>query len=111
MRYCSKQFLSTSPHESGSIITSVETPLVKDLYKYSDSDYKPYLTAGVTFRACHGEPVNLDFDASSQKSFDKRLEKITLMIDELTKMRGQMTEMWYSHLRDIEFKTNEDKKK
>lgn len=112
MRYCSKQFLSTSPHESGSIITSIETPLVKDLYNYGGNvGIKPSLEAGVTFRACHGEPVNLDFNASSQKSFDKRLEKITLMIDELTKMRGQMTEMWYSHLRDIEFKTNEDKKK
>lgn len=104
MRYISKQFLSPCPHETGSIVCQIETPLVKDMYIGYKGVVTPDLDANVWFRACHGEPVKLDFNCHDQKSFDKRLDKITVMINELTQMRGQMTEMWYSHLRDIEFK-------
>lgn len=110
MRYVSKQFLSPCAHESGSIVVSVETPLVKDLYDYGGTNgIKPSLEASVTFRACHGEPCNLDFHARSQKDFEKRIAKVDKMLEELTKMRGQMTEMWYSHLRDIEYKKQQNK--
>ena len=110
MRYTSKQFLSPCAGETGSVVVSVETPRVKDMYRYGDQ-FQPNMSAGVSFRACHGEPVHLDFDCQDQKSFEKRQAKINLMIDELTKMRGQMTEMWYSHLRDVEFRNKEEKKK
>lgn len=111
MRYISKQFLSPCAHETGSMVVTVETPLVKSLYVSFNNEYRPNLDASVTYRACHGEPCNLDFNASNQKDFDKRIAKLDLMISELTKMRGQMTEMWYSHLRDIEFKKKEENKK
>lgn len=112
MRYVSKQFLSPCAHETGSIVVTVETPLVKDMYAWSAGcEVKPNLDAGVSFRACHGEPCNLDFNANSQKDFDKRMAKLDVMIGELTKMRGQMTEMWYSHLRDVEFKNKQEKEK
>uniref|UniRef100_A0AAU6VXQ7 Uncharacterized protein n=2 Tax=unclassified bacterial viruses TaxID=12333 RepID=A0AAU6VXQ7_9VIRU len=107
MRYISKQFLSPCAHETGSIVCQVETPLVKNLYVGYKDVISPDLDGSVWFRACHGEPVKLDFNASSQKDFDKRITKLDLMIEELTKMRGQMTEMWYSHLRDIEYKTKQ----
>jgi len=116
MRYISKQFLSPCAHETGSIVVQIETPLVKDLHAYNynwqgtsigEVTIKPDLDANVWFRACHGEPVKLDFDASSDKDFDKRIAKLDVMINELSKMRGQMNEMWYSHLRDIEFKKKE----
>lgn len=104
MRWISKQFLSQCPDETGSMVTQVETPLVKNLYVGHSGKVNPDMDAYVTFRACHGEPVKLDFCAYDQKSFDKRLTKISFMIQELENMRGQMTEMWYSHLRDIEYK-------
>ncbi|AHJ87393.1 hypothetical protein phiPsa267_138 [Pseudomonas phage phiPsa267] len=119
MRWISKQFLSPCADETGSMVCQVETPLVKHLY-ISNYDHmgrgngerriNPDLDAYVTFRACHGEPVKLDFCAHDQKSFEKRLTKISFMIQELEGMRHQMTEMWYSHLRDIEFKLKEEEK-
>ncbi|QHZ60092.1 hypothetical protein PJKIFABJ_00156 [Pseudomonas phage PE09] len=119
MRWISKQFLSPCADETGSMVTQVETPLVKNLHvtnydwygRSSEPSIRPDLEAYVTFRACHGEPVKLDFCAHDQKSFEKRLTKVSLMIQELENMRGQMTEMWYSHLRDIEFKIKEEKEK
>ncbi len=107
MRYVSKQFLSPCPHETGSMVCLIETPLVKDMYNWGDGTIRPNLSASVSFRACHGEPVNLDFDAHDQKGFEKRMAKVSLMIQELEDMRRQMGEMWYSHLRDCEFKTKQ----
>lgn len=107
MRYVSKQFLSPCAHETGSIVVQIETPLVKDLYVGYKGLVSPDLDANVWFRACHGEPVKLDFNVSNQKDFDKRIAKLDVILEELTKMRGQMTEMWYSHLRDIEFKNKQ----
>lgn len=119
MRYVSKQFLSPCPDESGSIVCQIETPLVKHMHvstydwngNKGEPNIRPDMDAYITFRACHGEPVKLDFCAHDQKSFEKRLTKISFMIQELENMRGQMTEMWYSHLRDIEFKIKEEGEK
>ena len=119
MRWISKQFLSPCADETGSMVCQVETPLVKHLHvttydwhgNSGTPTVRPDMDAYVTFRACHGEPVKLDFCAHDQKSFDKRLTKISFMIQELENMRGQMTEMWYSHLRDIEFKIKEEAEK
>jgi len=113
MRYVSKRFLSDAAHETGSMISMIETPLIKDMYAWGDGEnVKPNLTAELAFRACYGEPVKLEFSAHDIKSFHKRIEKLDLMINELNKMRDQMTEMWYSHLRDCQFKEKEiaDKK-
>jgi hypothetical protein len=108
MRYVRKEFLSPCADESGSMVIQVETPLASKLYVYEKEKGKPYvrpdLEAFVTFRACYGEPVKIELGADSQKAFEKRIAKVSLMIDELTKMRGQMTEMWHSHLRDIDHK-------
>ncbi|WKV20509.1 hypothetical protein 16Q_116 [Pseudomonas phage 16Q] len=106
MRYVSKQFLSPAAHETGSIVCTVETPRIKDMSDWG-SGAKPSLHASVGFRACYGEPVSLEFNCESQRAFEKRQDKLNLMIDELTKMRDQMTEMWYSHLRDVEFKNKQ----
>lgn len=108
MRYVSKQFLSPAAHETGSIVCTIETPRIKDMSDWGGGA-KPTLHASVSFRACYGEPVNLELNCDNQRSFEKRQDKLNLMIDELTKMREQMTEMWYSHLRDVEFKNNQPK--
>lgn len=107
MRYISKQFLSPCAHETGSMVCQIETPLIKSMYAGYQGVVSPDMDAYVWFRACHGEPVKLDFNATSQKEFEKRLTKVSLMIQELEDFRRQMGEMWYSHLRDVEFKTKE----
>jgi len=115
MRHISKQFLSPCANETGSMVCQIETPLVKHLHAYNydymgnkaDMTIKPDMDASVMFRACHGEPVRLEFNCNSQKDFEKRLTKVSLMIQELEDFRRQMGEMWYSHLRDIEFKMTE----
>lgn len=112
MRYISKNFLSPCAGETGSVVVEVTTPRVKDLYLYGsgkDAIINPDMEGTLTFRACYGEPVKLDFNCCSQKDFEKRISKLDLIIEEVTKMRGQMTEMWYSHLRDIEHRMKESK--
>lgn len=104
MRYVSKRFLSDSPDETGSMVLTVETPLIKDMYNYGNGIVKPNMSGELTFRACYGEPCKLDFSCHDQKSFHKRIEKMDLMVNEMSKMRDQMNEMWYSHLRDCKFK-------
>ncbi|MNE21181.1 hypothetical protein D3C80_1143320 [compost metagenome] len=107
MRYISKQFLSPCAHETGSMVCLIETPRIKDMYGGYSGVVSPDMEATVTFRACYGEPVKLELGCNSQKDFEKRLAKVSLMIQELEGMRRQMTEMWYSHLRDVEFKKKE----
>ena len=69
------------------------------------------LRGSIQVRDCHGSPVRLDFDASGEKAFKKRLDKLDGMIAQLQRMRVQYHEMWWSHLRDIEFKKQEQTKK
>lgn len=117
MRYVRKEFLSPCADESGSIVIQVETPLASRLYvsdynhetQKREPNVRPDFEAWIQFRACYGEPVKLELGASSQKAFDKRIQKVDKMIEELTKMRVQMNEMWYSHLRDIDHRIKNHK--
>jgi hypothetical protein len=109
MRHTEKRFLSDDAGETGSMVCTVETARVKDLTEYSiKSD--PHISGGIQIRDCGGRPVNLDFDAWGEKQFFKRLTKLDEMIAQLQRMRVQYHEMWYSHLRDIEFKKKEFEK-
>lgn len=106
MRHTEKRFLSDCAGESGTMMTSVETCRVKDMTEYSVKN-DPSISAGIQIRDCNNRPVNLDFDAWGEKQFFKRLDKLDGMIAQLQRMRTQYHEMWYSHLRDIEFKKAE----
>lgn len=103
MRHSEKRFLSDCSSETGTMVTTVETPLVKDLNDWVAS-HGGHITAGIQVRDCNNKPVYLDFDATGQKQFEKRLDKLDGMIAQLQRMRVQYHEMWWSHLRDIEFK-------
>lgn len=102
MRHSEKRFLSDCSHETGTMVCTVETDRVKDL-----SDWVVQkggsMTAGIQVRDCNNRPVYLDFDCTGQKNFEKRLDKLDGMIAQLERMRTQYHEMWWSHLRDIEF--------
>jgi len=88
------------------MVTSVETMRVKDMDSWH-VEREPNISGEIQVRDCNGRPVNLDFDAWGQKSFEKRLDKLDGMIAQLQRMRVQYHEMWYSHIRDIEFKKSE----
>jgi hypothetical protein len=87
--YCSKKFLSDRADESGSLICKVESSRLEDLY--SDNTH---VDAGITLRACYGEPCSIDLSFSSEKSLHRRIAKIDLMIEELGKLRDILPEMW-----------------
>ncbi|WYN05010.1 hypothetical protein ISREJYDI_CDS0044 [Pseudomonas phage UNO-G1W1] len=101
MRHTEKRFLTEDAGETGSMVCTVETVRVKDMTEYSTRE--PQISGNIQIRDCGGRPVNLDFDAWGEKSWKKRLDKLDGMIAQLQRMRTQYHEMWWSHLRDIEF--------
>ena len=106
MRYSEKRFLSEASGETGSMVTTVETQRICDMDAWTVGR-DPYITGGIQVRDCNSKPVYLDFDAHGQKSFNKRLDKLDGMIAQLQRMRTQYHEMWWSYLRDVEFKKAE----
>lgn len=106
MRHTEKRFLSDCAGETGSMVCKVETTRIKDMNEYTVKN-DPYISGDIQIRDCGGRPVNLDFDAHGEKQFKKRLDKLDGMIAQLQRMRVQYHEMWWSHLRDIEFKKSE----
>ena len=105
MRYVDKQFLSGSPHESGSMFCKISTVKTKDITQWVIRD-KGTIDGDIQIRDCHNQ-VTLDFSASGPKAFGKRVEKIDHMIKMLTAFRKQYVEMWESHQRDVAFKAKE----
>lgn len=109
MRYSSKEFLSQSPYESGSIVTMVETALVKDICSYTLGQ-DPRMVAKMTLRACYGEPLELDFDVYGKGGFEKRLAKIQKLQDEIGKFKSHFVSGWENHLRNFEFAKEQKEK-
>lgn len=106
MRHTEKRFLSDCAGETGSMVCTVETPLVKDICGWT-TENGGRISGDIQIRDCNGRPVNLDFDAYGQKNFEKRLDKLDGMIAQLQRMRVQYHEMWWSHQRDLDFKKSE----
>ncbi|ATN92833.1 hypothetical protein QGX11_gp070 [Pseudomonas phage PPSC2] len=106
MRHTEKRFLSDCAGETGTMVCTVETMRVKDMDEWTVKR-EPYISGGIQIRDCGGRPINLDFDAYGKKNVEKRLDKLDQMIAQLQRMRVQYHEMWWSHLRDIEFKKAE----
>lgn len=103
MRYVSKEFLSKSADESGSIVCQIETPRQADIHQHHVQDKVTYIWAKIKINDC-SKHVTLDFDCHDQKSFEKRVEKLDKLVQEVQTMRKQYEEMWYSSLRDVEHK-------
>lgn len=103
MRYADKQFLTQQHGETGTMAIQLSTTPFKDLCDWNVNN--PHIDGTVQIRDCHGEPVNLDFSASGDKAFYKRLEKLDTMIERLQTMRKQYHEMYWSHKRDCEHYT------
>jgi hypothetical protein len=106
MRHTEKRFLTEDAGETGSMVCTVETMRVKDMDEWT-LGRDPHISGDIQIRDCGGRPINLDFDAYGEKQFKKRLDKLDGMIAQLQRMRTQYHEMWWSHLRDIEYKKAE----
>jgi hypothetical protein len=102
MRFATKDFLSTSADESGSIICKLTTDRVKDMNSWCHSVKSGgYMSGNVRIADC-SDHIILDFDCTGQKGFDKRVAKLDKLISKLQDMRHQMDHMWENHLRDLE---------
>lgn len=99
MRYVSKDFLSQSPDESGSIICTIRTIQVKDMSQYT-VNRGGKIEGSIQITDC-SRMIELDFYAEGQRGFEKRLAKLDLFIEKLNAMRHQYTHMWENHQRDI----------
>lgn len=99
MRYVSKEFLSNCAHESGSIVCTIETVKQEDISSYR-AKQGGNIDAGIRIADC-SEHVIIDFNARGKKAFDKRLEKIDKMLEEIKLFREQYIACWNQHQVDI----------
>lgn len=106
MRYVTKDFLSASPDESGSVICKITTARVKDMSEYSIRD-GGRIDGTLRISDC-SDHVEIDFYAVGENNFKKRVEKFDLLLEKVQAMREQYVAMWENHQRDIEhFKKTE----
>lgn len=103
MRYVRKEFLSPCADESGSIVCQIETPRQKDIHEYHVRDGSTWVRASIKINDCHKSAL-LDFDCSTQKGYEKRIEKLDKLLKEVQDMRNQYQEAWESSLRDVAYR-------
>lgn len=101
MRYVTKEFLTPDPYESGFVINEITTDRYKDIQDY-DVRNGGQINGELKIGDCFGK-IALDFNATGQKQFDKRILKWDNLIEQLTKARHQYQAMWENHQRDLLF--------
>lgn len=106
MRYVSKEFLSPSAHESGSIVCTAETAKPDHISSYL-AGQGGSIDASIRLADC-SEHVIIDFNATGQKAFDKRVKKIDKMLEEITLFREQYIACWKQHQLDIAVRLAQD---
>lgn len=102
-RYVRKEFLSPCADESGSMVIQVETPLTSQITEYMIRDGSPWMRGSMGITDC-SRKIELDFDCSSQSSYEKRIAKLDKMVKEVQDMRKQYEEMWENAKRNLEHK-------
>lgn len=104
-RYVRKEFLSPAAWETGSIVCQIETPLTKDINQYQ-IDNGVHMHSSMKIADC-SRSITLDFDCHDQSSFEKRLEKLDVMLKEVQDMRNQYAAMWENSQRNVEHRKNQ----
>lgn len=95
MLYGDKKFLNDDPREMGSIAFNIESPKLGDkINKYDEVD------VCLQMQDC-SRRINIDLSFKTEKGLDKRLAKLDVIIETLTKGRIAMEEAW------LEFQTLE----
>lgn len=90
MKYIDKRFLSNICDETGSMVCKVVCP--DSVSGMSSWEALHSAVEGqVEVRDCHGKPVWLDFSIDKDHSLAQRLEKLDLMIEMLTHMKGALS--------------------
>lgn len=88
MKYVSKKFLSDGAYESGSVCIYVTSPREgKEFRSYTTVD------AQVKIGDC-SKFAELDFSLSKDGDLEKRLNKLDVLIDELTNMKQHLQDQW-----------------
>lgn len=106
MRYVSKEFLSPSAHESGSIVCTAETSKPDQISSYR-AGQGGSIDGSIRIADC-SEHVIIDFQATGQRAFEKRVKKIDKMLEEITLFREYYIACWKQHQLDIAAKLEQD---
>lgn len=106
MRYVSKEFLSPSAHESGSIVCTAETSKPDHISSYR-ANQGGSIDGSIRISDC-SEHVIIDFNATGQKAFEKRVKKIDKMLEEITRFRQNYIVCWNQHQLDIAVRLAQD---
>lgn len=85
----------------------MSTPPPEELYNWGE--IKPAMEASVLIRGCYGDPVELEFACYKPETFEKRIEKLDTLIEDLDNMRAAMHTIWDAHLIDIATKNEQNR--
>jgi hypothetical protein len=93
MRLTTKQFLSNSPDETGFIVITASSPRVEDMEGSSWYRDNTAVESQVQIGDC-SQKVYLNFDVNSKENLKKRLDKLDVLINNLTELRENLPILW-----------------
>lgn len=101
MRLTRKQFLSDSPDETGFIVVTAQTAREEDL-KDDDWSFKnPNVAAEVQVGDC-SKKVYLDFSVYKDSDLQKRIDKLSIMINNLQELKDNLPTFWEDAVKSAE---------
>lgn len=96
MLYGDKKFLNDDPREMGSIAFNIESPKLGDKITKYDA-----VGVYLQMQDCSNR-IDIDLSFKTEKGLDKRLAKLDVIIETLSKGRIAMEEAW------LEFQTRKE---
>lgn len=117
MRHTRKQFLSDSPEESGLIVITASSPRVEDIQECTWYE-KGGVECQVQIGDC-SQKIYLNFNIEKESDVKKRIDKLNVLIDNLTELKEMLPVLWadakvnaeeYKKLELIKERENEDEK-
>ena len=88
MEYVSKKFLSTRADETGSIAIGLSYTTGEYASPINNKLYPNSVDGSIQVRDCYKQ-IELSLNANNAEEVDERLDKIDLLISELTELRKQ----------------------
>lgn len=98
MRLTKKHFLSDSPDETGFIVVTASTPLLEKMEQY---DREPRVDAEVQVGDC-SKKIYLDFNIYKDSDVQKRIDKLSIMINNLQELKDALPTFWCDAVKNAE---------
>jgi hypothetical protein len=93
MRLTRKQFLSDSPDETGFIVITAMSPRVEDMKECSWYSDNTTVESQVQIGDCNSK-VYLNFDVKDEVSLKKRIDKLSILINNLQELKDTLPILW-----------------